>query len=295
MNKPKVTIGMCVHDPSAIFTSIVSSWLPILDQGHELLIYDDGSKSPIKNLIQSENTNRIRIIRSELNKGIGHGRQVIYLEAKYDLIAFADADDFSHPERIETSIKKLIANSKINHANLVYASSEKRYETGLIVQEQTTDNSLGINELIKRQTSVSSESFITPASVLMFSRSEVNTAFDVNFHRLEDIEWLWHINTKMPLNLISTDSVLVYRYDEIKSSVKTKHNDVSEIKLFEKYSSIIGGRLTKLNLDWFRLKSMYFMGNYLALFRLLFVFIMRYKIDGVRKILIGGERRMKKC
>ena len=290
----KVTIGMCVYNPSSSFSSVISCWIPHLIQGNELLIYDDGSENPINSMI-SDKINGIRIIRSEKNKGIGYGRNIIYSKAKNDIIMFADADDISRPTRIQISIEKLFNNSKKNHANLVYVSSVKRYETGRVFLERTQDISFEVNELIKRHTNITSESFITPASVLMFSRKEVNTFFDSSFRRLEDIEWLWHINTKMPINLISTEEVLVERYDEIIANKKSIINYESEKKLFDKYSSIIGMRLTKFNVDWSRLKFFYFDRKvvYLVIFSLLF--FVKYNIDAFKKTLIGIKRRFKKC
>ena len=290
----KVTIGICVYNPASSFANVISSWLPHIAQGNELLIYDDGSEPPI-NTIVSNQIDGIRIIRSGVNKGIGHGRNVIYSKANNDFIMFADADDISHPNRITNSIENFFAHSKKHYANLVYASSEKRYDTGKIVIERTADASFRVNELIKRQTDISGESVITPASVLMFSRREVSTSFDESFRRLEDIEWLWHVNTKMPINLISTEEVLVERYDQYIARKKSNLNYESEKKLFDKYSSIIGIRLTNFNKDWSRIKTTYFENEKLYLLYYCVLFIVKYNLDALRKIFIGVKRRLKKC
>ena len=290
----KITIGMCVFNPSSSFSNVISSWRPHLVQGNELLIYDDGSEIPISSIV-SDKIKGIRIIRSDANKGIGYGRNVIYSKAKNDIIMFADSDDISDLRRITISLEKFFTYSKENYANLVYATSEKRYETGQIVLERTLDTSLEINELIRRQTNISNESFITPASVLMFSKKEVKTSFDESFRRLEDIEWLWHINTKMPINLISTEEVLVNRYDEIIAHKKSNLNYEAEKKLFKKYSSIIGSRLTNFNLAWSRLKSIYFEKNVIHLLCFLTLFITKYHVYAAKKIYYGIKRRLKKC
>jgi glycosyltransferase involved in cell wall biosynthesis len=290
----KVTIGMCVYNPASNFLSIIDSWRPHLTQGNELLIYDDGSETPINKIVSNQNDG-IRIIRSEKNKGIGYGRNVIYSKAENDIIMFADSDDISYPNRIAASLEKFFINSKKNHANLVYVSSVKKYETGQVVQERIRDTSLDVNELIKLQTDISAVSFITPASVLMFSRLEVNTFFDESFRRLEDVEWLWHINTKMPINLISTDEILVERYDQIIARNKADLNYESEKKLFDKYSSIIGIRLTGLNLEWSRIKRFYFENKKFHLLCYCLVFILKYNSDAVRKIVTGTKRRLIKC
>lgn len=290
----KVTIGMCVYNPASNFLSIISSWRPYLNQGNELLIYDDGSETPVNKIVSNQNDG-IRIIRSEENRGIGYGRNVIYSKAENDIIMFADSDDISYPNRIAISLEKFFTNSKINHANLVYVSSVKKYETGQIVLERTCDTSLEVNELIKRQTDISAESFITPASVLMFSRKEVNTFFDESFRRLEDIEWMWHINTKKPINLISTEEVLVERHDQNIARNKINLNYESEKKLFDKYSSIIGIRLTNFNLEWSRIKTLYFQNKKLSVLCYCILFLLKYNLDAFRKIFIGFKRRLKKC
>lgn len=289
-----ITIGICVYNPTLEFSNIISSWSAQLSQGNELLIYDDGSETPT-NILTSTNKKGVRIIRSEENKGIGYGRNVIYTQAKNDIIMFADADDISRPDRIAISLANFFSHSKSGYVNLVYATSEKIYTSGITVVERPNNTSFRVNELIERQTNISNESFITPASVLMFSRSEVKTGFDENFRRLEDIEWLWHLNTKMPINLISTKEILVERYDEKFAAKKHHLNHESEIKLFEKYSQIIGCHLTNFNQDWSRLKFIYFERKTLHLLSFSISFLIKYKVDAVRKLLIGAKRRLKKC
>ena len=112
---------------------------------------------------------------------------------------------------------------------------------------------------------------------------------------MEDIEWMWHINTKKPINLISTEEVLVERHDQNIARNKINLNYESEKKLFDKYSSIIGIRLTNFNLEWSRIKTLYFQNKKLSVLCYCILFLLKYNLDAFRKIFIGFKRRLKKC
>ena len=65
----------------------------------ELLIINDGSTDTTKQIIDSFNDNRIRLI-NQTNQGIAAALNIGLLNAKADLIARFDADDICMPERL---------------------------------------------------------------------------------------------------------------------------------------------------------------------------------------------------
>ena len=72
----------------------------------EILIVDDASTDHSLSKIEAIKDDRIRILRLQENtKKIGAVNQAFEL-AKGDCIAFQDADDFSHPQRIEKQLQE---------------------------------------------------------------------------------------------------------------------------------------------------------------------------------------------
>lgn len=89
--------------------TIVESVTSVLAQSHpnfELLIVDDCSNketaSVLNALIQKDN--RIKVFRHLENQGVAAARNTALEQAKGKYIAFLDADDIWHPEKLKTQI-----------------------------------------------------------------------------------------------------------------------------------------------------------------------------------------------
>lgn len=68
------------------------------------VIVDDGSTDETKEILQRINDNRFKIIYLPKNKGRGYARQVCLDNATGDYLTYLDADDFYHPEKIESQV-----------------------------------------------------------------------------------------------------------------------------------------------------------------------------------------------
>lgn len=79
----------------------------------EFLIINDGSTDKSKKIIESYNDSRIRFLDNEENSGLARVRNKGITEAKAEYIAWLDADDISHPLRLEKQVKLLEENTKI--------------------------------------------------------------------------------------------------------------------------------------------------------------------------------------
>ena len=76
----------------------------------ELLICDDGSTDRSKEIILSIQDARLRFFKNQENRGVVHTRNLLLKEAKGAYIMLQDADDRSHPMRIEKQLNFLLQN-----------------------------------------------------------------------------------------------------------------------------------------------------------------------------------------
>lgn len=98
---PRVTILMPVYNASVFLREAIDSILCQSFKPYEFLIIDDGSTDDSAEIISSYTDPRIRFIRNEKNIGITSTLNKGISLASCELIARMDADDISHPQRIQ--------------------------------------------------------------------------------------------------------------------------------------------------------------------------------------------------
>ena len=105
MNKPiYLSVVLCTYNEERY---IMDSVLSILNQTYpyfELIIVNDGSTDKTKEILETLNDKRIRIINKQ-NTGLPHSLNVGISHAKYDWIARMDGDDIALPNRFADQIK----------------------------------------------------------------------------------------------------------------------------------------------------------------------------------------------
>jgi len=103
-NKPMVTVLMPVYNAERFLRQAIESILSQTFTGFEYLIIDDGSIDASRDIVRSYNDKRIRFIESEKNLGLIKTLNRGLALAKGEYIARQDADDISHPTRLEKQV-----------------------------------------------------------------------------------------------------------------------------------------------------------------------------------------------
>ncbi len=142
-----------LNSEETIATAIKS----IQSQGYkhwELLIIDDGSTDTTPEIVcEFANADpRIKLYQNTVNKGVAYARNVGLYYATGDYITFHDADDTSHPERLEYQVAGLLANSnielfifqyvRVNEQGDIYIiNGKKKWNrvSGMMFKKQTVD------------------------------------------------------------------------------------------------------------------------------------------------------------
>ena len=107
LKNPKVSVIMPVYNAEKYLKDAIESILNQTFTNFEFLIINDGSNDKSKTIIESYNDSRIRLLNNKENSGLAKVRNKGISEAKAEYIAWLDADDTSHPLRLEKQVKLL--------------------------------------------------------------------------------------------------------------------------------------------------------------------------------------------
>ncbi len=97
----------------------------------EIIVVDDASTDdgPDRVAQMGRADNRIRLLRESVNRGAYHSRNLGLAQATGDLFTCQDADDWSHPERIERQVRRLVQDDSAigNFSRCIAATSELKF------------------------------------------------------------------------------------------------------------------------------------------------------------------------
>lgn len=111
MNLPKVSVTMPVYNGEKFIAEAIESILNQTYSNFEFIIIDDGSTDSTKIEIDKYKDKRITLITNKINKGIVYSLNNAIKISRGIYIARMDADDLSHPKRLEKQINFLEKNS----------------------------------------------------------------------------------------------------------------------------------------------------------------------------------------
>lgn len=107
---PHITVLMPAYNAAACIAEAVESILCQTYPWFELLIIDDASTDATREIVRSFCDPRVRLVENDCNTGIPSVLNKGIALSRYELIARMDADDISHPWRLEKQVAYMLEN-----------------------------------------------------------------------------------------------------------------------------------------------------------------------------------------
>ena len=110
-----ISVIMGVYNGEKTVAKAIDSILGNTYQDLELIIVDDGSTDNTYAVLRSaaKTDNRVKVLQTETNRGLAHALNTALGVANGEWIARQDADDVSHPDRLQKQIDYLKAHPEI--------------------------------------------------------------------------------------------------------------------------------------------------------------------------------------
>jgi len=124
MENPLVSIITPVYNSASSLKPCIESVLNQSYENWELLIVNDASEDESMRIAESYSDKRIRIYRHHQNLGAAEARNLGTRNAKGDLIAFLDADDYWYAHKLERQLPYM------KHVDVCFSSYDLMNEKG---------------------------------------------------------------------------------------------------------------------------------------------------------------------
>jgi len=180
-----ISIVIPLYNKALYIKETINNILNQTYQEFELIVVNDGSQDQGAEIVQSFNDSRIRLI-NKVNGGVSSARNVGIKEAKYDYIAFLDADDEWLPNHLE-EINKLIANYG-DEADVFVTNFARKYTDGRIIANRINNEQQ--KGIIEDYFKVVLKKAIINSSCVCVSKRALNEidGFDERLSRGEDMD-----------------------------------------------------------------------------------------------------------
>ena len=210
---------------------------------NEILLIDDGSTDKTIN-IAKKISEEIKII-SKKNKGPASSRNLGVLKSKSELVAFLDADDYWHKDKILNQFEDYskFSNFDIFVCNTRSVSKNKILNTRFDEKKIFSDNNMKIGEVKNYINPKGRYSFHPPSSIMVKKKvfHEIGY-YDENYISVEDSEIFlrWVINEK---KILFNSKPLVF-YEISNDNSLTKNLNLWSINHFNYWKRV---NISKLN------------------------------------------------
>ena len=166
--KPLVSIVMPAYKAEKYVQQAIDSILHQSYSNWELLICDDASTDKTYDIIKEygNRDNRIKVFQNRQNLKLLKTRNKLLKIAKGEFIAFQDADDYSHPERIELQLKELLNNDKLGMVSCQVSYVNNKGDEIRVSSKPTTYEAI-LNSIYEKN--------VVGGSIMMIRRSALES------------------------------------------------------------------------------------------------------------------------
>lgn len=182
---PIISVIMSVRDADAWLVASLESILEQTFKGFEFLIMDDASNDHTASILYNfeRNDSRIRVYSNKSPKGLPANLNFLIKKARGDYIARMDADDISHPDRLESQLTFMKQNK---HVDLCFSEVNIILDEGEFLCKKWSPNNINMTLFMLPYINY----FVHPTA---FVKREVylnNGLYNENFLKAQDWE-LW--------------------------------------------------------------------------------------------------------
>ena len=120
--QPLVSVHMPVFNGEETIEKALRSLRLQTHENWEAVIVNDGSKDRTREIVQSVNDARFRLIDLPENRGRAYARQVALENSTGDFIAYLDCDDFYHPAKLERQLDYFYSFPEVSYCGCGFGS-----------------------------------------------------------------------------------------------------------------------------------------------------------------------------
>lgn len=222
--KVAVSIIMPVFNAQDFLKESIDSIINQTFQNWELIICDDKSRDNSAQVIGAYNDPRIVIIKNDKNIGYLKTINKLFKIAKGEFIAFQDADDISHPRRIELQYEKLKSDKRVVLCGTNDATIDTK--SRVISIRQRISNHDEIDKKIKLDNCFQKPSIMFDSKLLQTVggyREEFLEFGNIS----EDYDWLVRISEKYKMTNVVYREPL-YKYRAVPTSMSKDVKSISQ-------------------------------------------------------------------
>ena len=299
---PLVTIGIACFNAEKTIVRALESAIGQTWSNKEILVVDDCSKDNSRSLVEKimENNGSVRMLKNDINRGVGFVRQKIVENARGDFIAFFDDDDFSAPERVRAQYEKI--KEYDNRRVVCHVSGERRYPNGYVLPL----NAIGSDGRAVPGEALAERLFYfkknkdfffggcSPTCSMMVRKSTVMEVggFDPNLGRVEDVDLSIRIGLAGGI-FVGLKEKLFTQYATSAPDKSPERNMRAEIAIVEKHREYLQSKgMFYYARHWPLLRFYHFKSRYILLALTLLKIFMRHPFKTLSHASDTFPRRM---
>ncbi|TKX44654.1 glycosyltransferase family 2 protein [Halorubrum sp. ARQ200] len=228
----RVSIVVPSYSRPNMLEEAIRSILSQTYEDFEVIVVDDGSPKPLKNVIDKISDKRVRYYRLDKNKGANVARNAGIDKATGNYIAFLDDDDRWEQSKLEEQVTVLDNNPNIGFA---YTGQKFVDETGKVIKTKIPSQSGDVKKYLLRG------GYIGGFSSIMLRENLISIAGkpDPELPILQDTEWWLRLSKKAHFTPIEKPLVIRRMGDYQQIGDKYEQlRDVAYPKVYNKHKQM---------------------------------------------------------